>query len=189
MPVCPHNYTSDLVERTNEWILRPLLISKYITWLSIIIFKIMLTPFNIIFKKERKKKAYSCFVNAFSRSRKNYDFRFQIFCHIDLVLPYFCCHCVGGMGCGSGHNEDSDQTGRMLRLPWVFADCTCHFVCVVVLKLKCKTSYVVIDDTHSLISALNVVRWLDSKTVAEMLIKVILTGSHIRLRSLHMQPT
>ena len=25
-------------------------------------------------------------------------------------------------------NKDSDQTGRMLRLIWVFAGCTCHFV-------------------------------------------------------------
>ena len=26
------------------------------------------------------------------------------------------------------HSEDSDQTGRMPRLIWVFAGCTCHFV-------------------------------------------------------------
>ena len=49
----------------------------------------MPTPFNIIFKIERNKKAYSRFVNALSRISKNYDFRFQIFCHIDLVLPFF----------------------------------------------------------------------------------------------------
>ena len=49
----------------------------------------MPTPFNIIFKIERNKKAYSRFVNAFPRISKNYDFRFQIFCHIDLVLPFF----------------------------------------------------------------------------------------------------
>ena len=36
-----------------------------------------------------------------------------------------------------------------------------HLVCVVVLKLKCKMSYVVIHNTHSLISAF-VVRRLDS---------------------------
>ena len=32
---------------------------------------------------------HSRFVNAFSRISKNYVFRFQIFCHIDLVLPSF----------------------------------------------------------------------------------------------------
>ena len=62
----------------------------------------MPTPINIIFKKERKKKAYSRFVNAFSRTSKNYDFRFQIVCHTDLVLPYFCFHCGGGVGLGRG---------------------------------------------------------------------------------------
>ena len=61
-----------------------------------------------IFKKERKwnKKAYSCFVNAFSRISKNYDFRFQIFCHTDLVLPYFCFRCGGGAASGTLSNNN-----------------------------------------------------------------------------------
>ena len=33
------------------------------------------------------------------------------------------------------HNEDSDQTGRMPRLIWVFAGRTCHFVGFVVWRL------------------------------------------------------
>ena len=33
------------------------------------------------------------------------------------------------------HREDSDQTGRMPRLIWVFAGCTCHFVGFVVRQL------------------------------------------------------
>ena len=45
--------------------------------------------------------AQSRFVNAFSRISKNYVFRFQIFCHIDLVLPSFCFRC-GGWGVGVG---------------------------------------------------------------------------------------
>ena len=44
--------------------------------------------------------AHSRFVNTFSRISKNYVFRFQIFCHIDLVLPYFCFRFVGGGGGG-----------------------------------------------------------------------------------------
>ena len=34
-------------------------------------------------------------------------------------------------------SEDSDQTGWMPRLIWVFAGCTCHFVCFVMRWLKC----------------------------------------------------
>ena len=33
--------------------------------------------------------------------------------------------------------EDSDQTGRMPRLIWVFAGRTCHFVCFVTRRLIC----------------------------------------------------
>ena len=44
--------------------------------------------------------AHSRFVNAFSQISKNYVFRFQIFCHIDLVLPSFCFRCGGGGGRG-----------------------------------------------------------------------------------------
>ena len=33
-------------------------------------------------------------------------------------------------------SEDSDQTGRMPRLIWVFAGRTCHFVCVLRLTLQ-----------------------------------------------------
>ena len=50
--------------------------------------------------------AHSRFVNAFSRISKNYVFRFKIFCHIDLVLPYFCFRCGGGGGAGWGGGED-----------------------------------------------------------------------------------
>ena len=197
------------------------------------------------------KKAYFRSVNAFSRISKNYDFRFQIFCRIDLVLPYICFRCGGGGASGtlSSYNiliqkseiqrqqcsydalviknneavlvikwsaaqqnqqltcaptEDSDPPNLArvfaVRLTEVYViyviSCPysaqrrltrlggCphypessliarHFVCVVVLKLKCKISYVVIHDTHSLISAFAfVVRWLDGKIVAKMLIKV-----------------
>ena len=34
-------------------------------------------------------------------------------------------------------SEDSDQTGRMLRLIWVFAGLTCHLVGFVMRQLKC----------------------------------------------------
>ena len=57
--------------------------------------------FQNIFKKERNKKAYSCFVNAFSRISKNYDFRFQIFYHTDVVLPYICFRCGGREASGT----------------------------------------------------------------------------------------
>ena len=45
--------------------------------------------------------AHSHFVNAFSRISKNCVFRFQIFCHIDLVLLYFCFRWGGGVGGGA----------------------------------------------------------------------------------------
>ena len=35
-------------------------------------------------------------------------------------------------------SEDSDQTGRMPRLNWVFAGCTCHFAGFVTRRLKCS---------------------------------------------------
>ena len=66
--------------------------------------------FQNIFKKERKKEkerkknAYSRFVNAFLWISKNYDFRFQIFCHIDVALPYFCFRCGGGGASGTLSN-------------------------------------------------------------------------------------
>ena len=34
-------------------------------------------------------------------------------------------------------SKDSDQTGQMLRLIWVFTGCTCHFVGFVVRRLIC----------------------------------------------------
>ena len=34
-------------------------------------------------------------------------------------------------------SEDSDQTGRLPRLIWVFAGCTCHFVVFVMRWLNC----------------------------------------------------
>ena len=33
-------------------------------------------------------------------------------------------------------SEDSDQTGQMPRLIWVFVGCTCHFVCFVMRRLR-----------------------------------------------------
>ena len=84
------------------------LISEYITLLNIIIFKLMLTPFNIIFKKERKKETRRpipvLLMHFLSWISKNYDFRFQIFCHTDLVLPYFCFRCGGGGASGTLSN-------------------------------------------------------------------------------------
>ena len=35
---------------------------------------------------------------------------------------------LGSLAAHWEHSEDSDQTGRMPRLIWVFAGCTCHFV-------------------------------------------------------------
>ena len=40
------------------------------------------------------------------------------------------------------HSEDSDQTGRMPRLIWVFAGRTCHFVCFVVRWLSCSIQWI-----------------------------------------------
>ena len=45
--------------------------------------------------------AHSRFVNVFSRISKNCVFRFQIFCHIDLVLLYFCFRWREGRGGGA----------------------------------------------------------------------------------------
>ena len=39
------------------------------------------------------------------------------------------------LGTHSAHSEDSDQTGRMPRLIWVFAGRTCHFVGFVMRRL------------------------------------------------------
>ena len=36
------------------------------------------------------------------------------------------------------HSKDSDQTGRMPRLIWVFAGRKCHFVGLVTMGLKCR---------------------------------------------------
>ena len=59
--------------------------------------------FQNIFKKERKRQeGIFPFCKSFSQISKNYDFRFQIFCHIDVVLPYFCFRCGGGGGGASG---------------------------------------------------------------------------------------
>ena len=38
----------------------------------------------------------------------------------------------------SAHSKDSDHTGWMPRLIWVFAGCTCHFVGFVMRRLKFK---------------------------------------------------
>ena len=39
------------------------------------------------------------------------------------------------LGSLATHSEDSDQTGRMPRLIWVFAGRICHFVCFVMRRL------------------------------------------------------
>ena len=44
------------------------------------------------------------------------------------------------LGMHWAHSEDSDQTGRMTRLICVFAGLTGHFVCFVVLRLKCENN-------------------------------------------------
>ena len=41
------------------------------------------------------------------------------------------------------HSEDSDQTGWMPRLIWVFAGCTCHFVGFVVRRLFYPSCFLV----------------------------------------------
>ena len=46
-------------------------------------------------------------------------------------------------------HTDSDQTVRMPRLSWVFAAHTCHFVCFVVLRHKCKMSCDVRDPWYA----------------------------------------
>ena len=43
---------------------------------------------------------------------------------------------LGSLASHWAHIEDSDQTGRMRRLIWVFAGCTCYFVGFVGLCLK-----------------------------------------------------
>ena len=43
---------------------------------------------------------------------------------------------LGSLASHWAHSEDSDQTGRMPRLIWVFAGRTCHFVGVVMRRLR-----------------------------------------------------
>ena len=43
---------------------------------------------------------------------------------------------LGSLATHWAHSEDSDQTGRMSRLIWVFAGRTCHFVGFVTRRLK-----------------------------------------------------
>ena len=42
---------------------------------------------------------------------------------------------LGSLSTHWAHSEDSDQTGRMPRLIWVFAGRTCHFVCLIMKRL------------------------------------------------------
>ena len=61
--------------------------------------------FFFIFKKGQIdfSMTHSRFVKAFSRISKKCVFRFHIFCHIDLVLLYFCFRWVGaGAGGAQG---------------------------------------------------------------------------------------
>ena len=44
---------------------------------------------------------------------------------------------LGSLATHWAHSEDSDQTGRMPRLIWVFAGRTCHFVGFDMRQLKC----------------------------------------------------
>ena len=41
------------------------------------------------------------------------------------------------------NSEDSDQPGWMPRLIWVFAECTCHFVCFVMSQVKFLFQYTI----------------------------------------------
>ena len=43
---------------------------------------------------------------------------------------------LGSLATHWAHSEDSDQTGRMPRLIWVFTGCTCHFVGFVMRRLN-----------------------------------------------------
>ena len=43
----------------------------------------------------------------------------------------------GSLATHLDHSEDSDQTGRMPRLIWVYAGHTCHFVGFVMRRLMC----------------------------------------------------
>ena len=47
---------------------------------------------------------------------------------------------LGSLATHWAHSKDSDQTGRMPRLIWVFAGCTGHFVGFVMSWLKCSLS-------------------------------------------------
>ena len=53
------------------------------------------------------------------------------------------------------HSKDSDQTGRMPRLIWIFAGCSCHFVSFVMRWLyyrnfpNFKGSWYIFDDYNS----------------------------------------
>ena len=44
---------------------------------------------------------------------------------------------LGSLATHWAHSEDTDQTGRMPRLIWVFAGRTCHFAGFVTRRLKC----------------------------------------------------
>ena len=44
---------------------------------------------------------------------------------------------IGSLATHWAHSEDSDQTGRMPRLIWVFAGLSCHFVGFVMRRLIC----------------------------------------------------
>ena len=43
---------------------------------------------------------------------------------------------LGSLATHWAHSEDSDQTGRMPKLIWVFVGCTCHFVSFVTRRLS-----------------------------------------------------
>ena len=49
---------------------------------------------------------------------------------------------LGSLATHWAHSEDSDQTGRMPRLIWIFAGCTDYFVGFVVRWLKCWVIFI-----------------------------------------------
>ena len=53
---------------------------------------------------------------------------------------------LGALATHRAHSVDSDQTGRMPRLIWVFAGRTCHFVGFVTMRLICNKVNILTDD-------------------------------------------
>ena len=56
---------------------------------------------------------------------------------------------IGSLATHWAHSECFDQTGRMPRLIWVFAGCTCHFVGFVTGRLICLMFHNIIQSINS----------------------------------------